>query len=281
MISIFAKKTTRGRGGHLQRVSSMIRGVQVAEKIGAKLNPTKGYQKDVCVYVKPNVPKGYDFEFEGRRSYLDIIDGHNLGPLLFRHPEVGLIVCSDADFNVMSEVVNEKGEKLKNEILVIPQQNCNFERVTRARTEITKVGAIGTPGAFPFYPEGLAKSLEDRGMEFIQYSGFRTRQDVIDFYMGIDIQVVWRPYKKRLSNPLKLVNAASVGVPTIALDEKAFWELKGCYLPVGNDLNWLLKAVDTLRNNPDIYNDYSKKCIMKAEEYHIEKIGEMYKALDK
>ena len=122
----------------------MIRGVQVAEQIGCKLNPESGYENDVCIYVKPNVPKGYDFKFEGRKSYLDLVDGHNLGPVLFKHPEVTAIVDSWADYNTMSKVYDEKGELLKNEIIVIPQQNCNFERFTRTRTEITRVGAIGT-----------------------------------------------------------------------------------------------------------------------------------------
>ena len=63
-ISIFAKKTSRGRGNRLQRVSSMIRGVQVAEQIGAKLNPEEGYENDVCIYVKPHVPKGFDWKFD-------------------------------------------------------------------------------------------------------------------------------------------------------------------------------------------------------------------------
>jgi len=273
MISIFAKKTSRGRGGHLQRVSSLIRGVQVAEQIGANLNPESGYENDTCIYVKPHVPRGYDFNFEGRKSYLDIVDGHVLGQVLMKHPEVLCIVCSQADYNIMHK-------SIPNEIIIIPQQNCNFERVTRTRQEITRVGVIGTEGAFPFLPVGLKEELAKRGMELIQFSAFRTRQDIVDFYMKIDIQIVWRPYKKILSNPLKLVNGASVGVPTIALDEKAFWELRGYYFPVST-LEAFLKQLDELRKNSSLYAEYSVKCIKKAEEYHIEKIGQMYKELDK
>jgi len=286
MISIFAKpaflnvnpgepfalRTKPVRAGHLMRVSSMIRGDQIADQIGARLNPTEGYENDTCIYVKPMVRKGDDFKFEGKVNYLDIIDGHNLGQLLNKHPEVNAIVCSQADMETMSGCISNK-------IVFIPQHHCNFNREKRTRTEIKTVGVIGTRGAFPMLPPDLKIELDKRGMELIEFSRFFTRQDIIDFYKKIDIQMVWRPYKKLLSNPLKLVNGASFGIPTVALDEVAFEELKGCYLPVTTFEQFLMR-LDELRNDSDKYMDYSKKCLIKAESYHIEKVGEMYKELD-
>lgn len=271
-ISIFAKKTTWGRSGHLQRVSSMIRGVQAAEQIGAKLNPESGYENDVCIYVKPHVPKGYDFTFEGRKPYLDMVDGHNLGRVLIKHPEVPAIVCSQTDYEIMRQAVS-------NEIIVIPQHHCNFERIKKTIEEVNTVGVIGTEGAFPFLPKELRKELEKRGMRLVEFSTFRRRQDVMDFYLKIDIQIVWRPYKKILSNPLKIVNAASFGIPTIALDEKAFWEMKGCYLPVAN-FQEFLSALDALKKSKELYKALSDSCLARTEAYHIENIGKLYKNLD-
>src|SRR3972149_3581238 len=113
MISIFAKPSFLNINpsqsfkdrvspprGQLMRVSSTIRGDQIADQIGAKLNPTSGYENDVCIYIKPMVRKGEDFKFEGRRAYIDIIDGHNLGGLVAKYPDVGAIVCSRADLDV-------------------------------------------------------------------------------------------------------------------------------------------------------------------------------------
>ncbi len=287
MISIFAKpaflnvnpaepftlRTKPVRSGHLMRVSSMIRGDQIADQIGAKLNPTEGYENDVCIYVKPMVRKGDDFEFKGKKTYLDIIDGHNLGQVLFKHPEVSGIVCSREDERIMKSVI-------PNEIIFIPQHHCNFNREVRTRNEIKVVGVIGTAGAFPFLPGGLKEELAARGMELLEFSRFFSRQDIIDFYLKIDVQIVWRPYRKLLSNPLKLVNAASFGIPTIALDEEAFKEFKGCYIPV-NTFEGFLGHLDTLRSYPALYADYSQKCIEKAEMYHIESVGKMYKELDR
>ena len=90
MISIFTKraffninphedydKRTKPPRGHLMRVSSMIRGDQIADYIGAKLNPSSGFEDDVCIYVKPHVERP-PFDFKGKKSYLDIVDGWGL-----------------------------------------------------------------------------------------------------------------------------------------------------------------------------------------------------------
>lgn len=288
MISIFAKpaflntnphspfeskeKSYKGNG-HLQRVSSMIRGDQIANYIGAKLNPESGYEDDVCIYVKPMVRKGDDFKFEGKKAYLDIIDGHNLGQVALKHPEVGVIVCSEADRDIMSSVI-------PNEIVLIPQHHCNFERIKRNKIRVKTIGVIGTKDAFVYLPQGLEQALKNRGIDLLKFSEFFSRQDIIDFYQSIDVQIVWRPYKKLLSNPLKLINAASFGVPTLALDEPTFKELEGYYSPI-NDFDDLLYKLDLLMSDERLYSTFSEKCMVKAEEYHIENIAKLYKELDK
>lgn len=270
--SAFESKEKSYKGhGHLQRVSSMIRADQIVSRIDARLNPESGYEDDVCIYVKPMVRKGEDFKFEGKKAYLDIIDGHNLGQLILKHPEIGVIVCSQADYETMSSVI-------PNKIVLIPQHHCNFERVQRNRSGVETIGIIGTKGAFPFLPVGLKTTLANRGIELIEFSDFFSRQDVIDFYQKIDIQIVWRPYKKLLSNPLKIVNAASFGIPTIALDEPAFEELNSYYMPV-KDFDDLLFKLDIIKDDSDIYQRLSERCFEKAEEYHIDNIAKLYKKL--
>jgi hypothetical protein len=256
--------------GHLMRVSSMIRGDQIASYLGAKLNPASGYENDVCIYVKPHKKRGEDFKFEGK-PYMDIVDGWGLIGLMKNHPEVPVIACSQMDYESLQKA-------LGNKIVLIPQQHCNFDRLVRTRNKITTVGVIGTKGAFAFLPDGLREGLTERGMELLEYSNFFTRQNIVDFYLKIDIQIVWRPYKMRLSNPLKLVNAASFGIPTIALREDYFKELDGYYLPV-KTVGEFFTQLDSLRSDPDLYNTYSWQCVEKAEEYHIENIAKLYEKL--
>lgn len=288
MISIFAKQaflnTNPGNSfvskaesykgnGHLQRVSSMIRGDQIVDEIGARFNPENGYENNVNIYVKPHVKKGMDFKFEGRKAYLDIIDGHILGELVLKHPEIGVIVCSRADEETMKKSV-------PNEVVYIPQHHCNYGRLKRTREGVKAVGVIGTESSFEHLLEGLEEELSKRNIKLIKFSKFFSRKDIIDFYMSIDIQLVWRPYKKRLSNPLKIVNAMSFGIPTIALDEPAFKEVDGCYMPASDLIN-LLANLDSTINYPSLYKVFSERCIEKSEQYHINTVGKLYRRLDK
>lgn len=287
MISIFAKQaflntspntpfiskeeSYHGRG-HLQRVSSIIRGNQIAERGGFRLNPESDFENDVCIYVKPHLKRGMDFEFKGKRAYLDIIDGHALGEVLINHPEVGVITCSWSDFNIMRRSLP------KHEIHYIPQHHANFERIQRTRKEVKRVGIIGEENAFNHIPNYLENALKSIGMELVKFSGFFSRQDIIDFYMNIDIQLVWRPYKKRLSNPLKIVNAMSFGIPSVALDEEAFQEVKGSYIPMSVPAD-IIASINTLRD-ASTYELFSTRCLKDAENYHIDNVVKKYKELD-
>jgi hypothetical protein len=272
-MTFFAKQPNRARGdGHMQRLSSLIRANQIAEYVDAKLNPVKGYKNDVCIYVKPHVKPGNDLKFEGNKPYLDICDSPDLFLLARKHPEVPVISASEYNYKLLKRVI-------PNEIINIPQQHCNFERVKKSRDGITTVGCIGTLPAFIFLPKGLKEALAERGIELLEFSKFFSRQDVVNFYMMIDIQIIWRPnydYSHDiLMNHLKLQNSSAFGVPTIAYDEPVFKEMKGCYIPV-HTLEEFLIELDKLRENPSLYKKISNKCLKKAEEYHIENVAKLY-----
>lgn len=276
-ISFFAKKPFRARNyGHLQRISSMIRGEQIAERIGAKLNPAEGYQNDVCIYVKPSYRPGWgDFLFEGK-AYLDIVDQAGFIPLLKKHPEVGVLSLSEWNYTLLKKMLPA------NKIINIPQQHCNFERFKRKRSKVTIVGMLAHHNAFRYLPPALRDEITKRGMKFVEVPLFYTRQDIINFFMNIDIQIVWRPFndytQEVLTNPLKIVNASSFGIPTIALNEPAFAEVAGCYAPVQTFPEFLTE-LDNLRGSPNLYTEYTERCLKIAEDYHIEKIAELYKDL--
>ena len=283
-ISIFAKPAftntnhgqpfdgARPRRGHLLRVSSIIRADQMAERLGAKLNPTDGYADDVCIYVKPHVKSKDDFDFEfPKHAWLDIVDGWALLPAIRRHPEIGIIACSTVDGETLRSI-------LPNRVVVIPQHHCNFERVHRTRKGVSVVGVIGTKGAFKYLPTGLELALAERGLKLEKFSKFFTRQDVIDFYQRIDVQIVWRPYRMRLANPLKIVNAAAFGIPTIALREDYFNEMDNCYIAV-ESLAGFLEVLDKFRNSAQLHFAYTEYCQRFTEAYHIDCIVEMYRRL--
>jgi hypothetical protein len=269
----FVYSGTKPNRGYLKRVSSIIRADQIAEATGAKLNPTKGYKNDICIYVKPNLDSSNDFRFEGKSPYLDIIDELGYVQLTKKHPQVSIIVISEQDYITVASL------GITNKIVLIPQHHCNFNREKRTRKRIITVGVIGTRRAFTYLPADLKLRLQERGLELLEFSEFFTRQDIIDFYKKIDLQIVWRPYRKKLANPLKIVNAASFGIPTIALDEIYFKEMGNCYIGVSSFEQFLVE-LDRLISQPNLYAAYSQLCIQKAEEYHIEKITKLYMSLN-
>lgn len=274
-ISIFAQPPYMLR--HLQRVSTIIRGEQIAAYMqNARLNPESGYKNDVCIYVKPHVKRDkiFDFKFEGH-PYLDMVDGFELRHLLNKHPEVPAIVFSDIDAETMPKYVSNK-------IIVIPHQHINFERVYRERDGVRRVGVIGSEGAFKWIPDEIRHGLANRRIELVEHSIMFPRMTVTKFYNKMDVMLVWSPYnhpnKPGLYNPFKIVNASAFGIPTIALDKPAFAEMEGCYIPVHTPEEFLTQ-LDALRTSKTLYTDMAKMCLQKSERYHIENITKLYQQL--
>lgn len=271
-LSIFAIPASLRRGNkHLHRGSSIIRGEQVAAFTGARLNPRNDYENDVCIFIKPSHQSQFDAIKILKRVYIDIIDGDGLIKFANENPQVALIVCSQIDYDNLTR-------RLPNKVVLIPQHHCNFERRKRNRSKIATVGVIGVPGLFTKLPDNFEEELTRNGLQLLKYSGFRNRQDVVNFYLSIDLQVVWRPWPKKLSNPLKIINAASFGIPTIAYDEDAFREVDGCFIPVST-IDELINQTVALKSSPQKYTEHAEKCFQKAENYHCSQIAEMYRQL--
>jgi len=280
-ISIFAKLAflnihphvphTGQRRGRLMRISSLIRCTQIAEHIGARVNPESGYEDDVCIYVKP----GYMFNdhpgFNSDNVYIDVVDDRRSIYVLKDHPNFTGIACSKKDQAFLQSC-------LKNKIIFIPQHHCNFERVTREINEIHNVGMVGSVNQMSHFPETLKFDLASRKINLFNFTSMYSRQDVVNFYNTIDLQIVWRPYPKWLSNPLKIINAASFGIPTIALREPGFAEVEGFYFPAEKPDDFL-QYLDDLINSHPLRQQYSDLCIDLAENYHIDKISNLYREL--
>jgi len=258
---------------HLQRVSSIVRGEQIAAyMLNARLNPEHGYENDVCIYVKPHIKPGSDFDFP-KHSWIDIQDGKDLVSTLEKYPNVGVIAYSDEAYKYLSKGLNNK-------IALIPHPHLNFERRVRNRTTIKKVGTTGSFEAFEHIPDIIKEGLQKRGIKFEFYSLFYPRMAVSKFHESLDVHIHWRPFRRRrLSAPFKIINSASFGVPTIALDEPSFKEVGDInYIGVKTPEEWLA-ALDMLIESPITYENMAKSCIEMSEKYHISNIAKLYEAL--
>lgn len=272
MISIFARHAyllgDEQNGLFLQRVSSRVRGEEIAQYLGAKLNPTKGFENDVCIYVKPmhqnNIKDG---------SYIDLLDDLHAFERIKDRPGLKAIAMSVPHYEFLKK-------ELKNEVVLIPHHHVNFERVLRGKKRITTCGYVGVNNPKHRAINREVKSaLTTINLNFDPLFLFQTRQDIIDYYKTIDIQVIGYfdhqdvPYY----HATKIVNAASFGIPTVAGRRLGYKEFEKFYIPV-NNMEELLTEVEKLKD-PKYYKKWAIKVARAAEKYHISKIAKLYRKL--
>lgn len=242
--------------------SGAIRGVQISERMGAKLNPVNDYQDDVCIYIKTEVPKDAP-----KKAYLDIVDARTLVPWLLEHPEIKVISSSLSGYEFLIKMLK------RDDIVLIPQHHCNYERVIRDRKGIKVVGVMGRPESMFDPMEEVKEKLKEIGIEYRIQSRYKSREDIVDFYKQIDVQVIGKRRNRSLKNSLKIVNACSFGIPTIAVPEIGYEDMKDFYTPV-NSVDELIEEVKSLKNGWD-----ASRLIKKAEECHIDNIIKLYQKL--
>lgn len=259
-LSIFKHRTTSG----------YIRGQLIGEYLGAKLNPESGYEKDVCIWIKWTPAT----KVWGKR-YLDIVDNHKYLKWLKENEDCACIAISKSAEKFLKS-------ELKNEIVYIPQQHVNYERTLRATREVSIVGYCGEYWPFQPFEEEIRSKLKNIGLELKTLHKYRTRFDVIEFYKSIDIQIVWRNelgYLKPLKNPIKLSNAGSFGIPTVAYPEENFVEeWLDCFVET-KTIDQLISQVRSLKESVDYYKYFSDKAWFKSNHYHVEKVAQYYERL--
>jgi len=275
MISIFAKPPYLGNvypeyaeGLSMHRLSSRIRGWEIAEHAGFKLNPTEGFENDTRIWVKP---AGLSVVQDG--DWVDYLDRprSSVRRCLKWRPKINLIAASEASYDDLKS-------KLPNKVLLIPSHHINFDREKRTRKGVTTCGYVGgfSPLAKEIYEE-IATELKKIGIDFVTLFDFKERQDAIDLYKSIDILVVgsWKlkepgPYKI----PTKLINAASFGIPSVAYPMLGYKEIEGYYTRA-NNMEELVEGVTKLKDE-SYYNAWSEKVSKMAEKYHISEITKRY-----
>jgi hypothetical protein len=252
-----------------------IRADQVSEYLdSARVNPTEGYENDVCIYSVIKPPEDHP-----ENCYWDMYDIFPFADWAMENPEVKIITLSNSGRDYVSSVLD------RDDIICIPQHHCNFDREVRERDEVRTAGIVGGLRSYEWDRIFLRHYLEDMGIEYIETLHPRNRKSVVDFFKRVDIQIVFRPRRSRsksagmLSSSLKLANACSFGVPTVSLPERAFVdEFDGCFLSV-NSHDELLKGIKKLKDDPIFYKELSEKARERAEKYHIENIVKLYQQL--
>lgn len=270
--------------------SGEIRGEQVGDFLGVsvRMMPSRP-NGGINVWVKgqpvDDYPRG--------RSYLDMMDAGERVPWIRQHPDIGLIGISRTAIKWMQRKIG------RDDIHLIPEHHCNYRRERRQRDQIRRVGVIGNRNAFWGITPEIVRTFAAMGLEFVyqvnpdgvrKYHGnpfqptvYVGQEGVRNFYRNLDIQVVWRPHlhsgSHMLCNPLKLENAGSFGIPTVAYPEPSYAaEWDKCFVPV-QTMQEMFAAVKRLRDDRDYYRDMSERARERAEQYHIEHTSRKYLCL--
>jgi len=264
------------RGG-----SGYIRGHQMAKYLSGKENPKKGFENDICIYVKILPPDN-----PPKRSYSDVDDSPKAAKWLKRHPEVGVIAISETAKDYLCKFLG------RGDVVFIPHQHCNFERDLRPDRPVKTVGIIGSNiTAFQAPVEPFRKRLAKMGLElkFEQdyWNSYKTtperemRLNVSDFYKSMDIQVGFRPRSifkimAPFQNPNKLGNSSSFGIPMVAFPEPSYVREWGeCFVPA-RTIEEMLTQIKRLKDDPRFYKEIAKKALARAEDYHIDNVAKLY-----
>lgn len=251
--------------------SGIIRGLQIAECLNSKMNPAEGFWNDICIYVKILPPDIFP-----DHSYIDVVDSNNIIYWIKEHPEIGVITSSKISQKYLSKVLNRK------DIRFIPQQHCNYEKAVRDREEVKVVGYIGRKRWLrELKPELLKDELSKIGVLFKSKTKYRNRLDVVKFYKEIDIQVIFRPVitLPRTRSALKIYNAGSFKIPTVAYPETVFTdEFKDCFVEAMS-IEDLIDGCYKLKQDSGYYNYISENVWGRSKQYHIEEILKRYNDL--
>ena len=276
MISIVARPTYwsraryHGQQAYLQRVSTRIRGEEVAEHLGFKLNPQVREIDEVCIFIKPrhltSVKDG---------DYVDVLDDVRVIPRLKERPKVKVIAISEVHYNYLKK-------ELSNEITLIPHHHINFERSKRRKNKTLTGGIIGTPSHMVHdITKKIKDGLAEVGIEFTTCFDFKTRQDMVEYYKKIDFLVIWYLdiYKRDsfYRHPAKIINAASFGIPSLGQPILGYSEVEGLYIPI-ESVEDIMREAQRLKDE-NYYNQWSHKLLKEAEKYHISNISKLYQKL--
>jgi hypothetical protein len=248
-----------------------VRGRQVADRIGGKFNPTEGFEDDICIFVgsRPRIPMPL-------RTFLDPGEKRLQLHFIAHYKEIRVISWSNAQFVRLQYLYPGRP------IYLIPQHHCNFDNERIPNRPILNVGVVG-PHTSVYHPlEDLCSRLKNVGLHFHVTRTPRNQQEAADAYRQLDIQLVFRNILPGLEyrSPLKVINAGSFGIPTVAFPEPAFeMEVKDAYLPALT-IEELVEGAHSLATDPSLYRHYAEAAHTVSKHYHIDKILDHYRNLE-
>ncbi len=258
--------------------SGEIRGRQVAERLrergrDVEVDPPELKRDDTVLCVKSMLKD--DAVAHVQRMLMDVVDSPQTLEWLKTHESVEIVSIGLTHEAYMRELY--PGRK----VWLLPEHHCNREGV-RVRLEQPRVvGYCGTVEGLQLDAKTLAAAIAPLGYELILCYDPPTREDVCRFYRCIDVQLCWRPSLSdlRLKNPLKLANAGSFGVPTIAYPEPSYVEECGGEFLPALKLEDVLTHLRAFRERGWTWRNWSDIAFQLSGRYSLERVASLYESV--
>lgn len=255
--------------------SGEIRGRQIAAELQRRghdvaVDPGMLYRGDVVLCVK-SMPEDSAVRHVAR-ILMDVIDSPASLEWLKGHEKVEIVSIGRTHAAYMQELFPGR------RVWLLPEHHCNREGA-RVRVEQPRVvGYCGTLEGLQLKVDDIIKAIAPLGYELILNYDPPTREDVCRFYRCIDVQLCWRPSLSdpRLKNPLKLVNAGSFGVPTIAWPEVSYVEECPSEFLTALTLDDVVGYLSNFRECSRGYRTWCDVAYQLSERYSLERVASMY-----
>lgn len=267
-----------------QWASSEIRGTQIVSELGCHINKEQIPESvDTIVFVKtmPNDESKRFLEKSGHRLIFDLVDSSAGIVEVARIPNAEAIAIGMSAYNYV------KARLPLNKVWLIPEFHVQYELKNIELKKVKTAGFIGYSDNLTLDIDDLRMRLGDIGIDFLTCFDFKTEQDVIDFYLSIDLQLCYRLpnlhpiMPPEMKNPLKLVNAGAFGIPTIAFPEIGYtaeW-IPGVDFIQATSPKQLVTEACGLVANPNKYMVYRCNAYRKSQEYKKQYILGLYKKM--
>ncbi len=260
--------------------SSRIRGEQLAKATGGVCNKLSIEYGSTIVLIKmwPTNPEALG---KFKNIYADMVDSDGCLEEISKYPHVNIIAIS-----ALAKQYLEC--RVTNRVILIPEHHCNFENFIRTRKIVRVVGYVGSKASLDLDVILLARKLKQIDLEFkVLFCDdiTVTREDVVNFYKTIDIQICFRLPRilknmpPEMKNPLKIYNAGSFKIPTVAYPELNYVKECDASFRVAYNLNDLVSKCKELKTEKWLYDKMVDRSYEIAKNHHIDKIVPLYKEL--
>lgn len=262
--------------------SASVQGEQVAVAMGAKCDIplSEIHADDVVIMVKCIISGIFT---RTKKVYCNVADSNKKleSELSLLSNKVTVITQSPRAIKFLEDKI--PGHK----VIWIPLQHCNLENAKRPNRPIKTILFNGRKAAFSredwIY---FKKKITREGFDTIRKTQINTRIPSCEVYLKADISVSFRKNfhinQAIKKNSLKIHNAGSFHIPTVAYPEIGFVESYGdpnCFVPV-KTVDEMIEQCVHLRDDPIFYNKVADLAEKDAAKYHISEIVKWYRKLD-